>query len=200
MAIGLQTEAPSSFTIIWKSLELNYPYKQLIRESQTRLWGKKSHLSVKNSHTICYSDIPWVSFNSFSCFPFTGQAERQIACKSKPFPICLQKDCLCSVVPDEKAVLENKTLPSEPSQRHSPSYVVRTWGPQTLSGYARGDFSGSAPHPGELLGCFGFAWFFYALHVSSVWQKASLFPACICYTHIEERVKIFKCWGTCFSP
>lgn len=155
---------------------------------------------MENSHTICYSNIPWVYFNSFSCFPFTGQAESQIACKSKSFPMCLQKDCLCSVMPDEKSMLESKTPPSESSQCHSPSYVVHTWAPQALAGCAGGDFSDSAPHPGELLGCFGFALYFYVLHFSSVWQKASLFPACVCYTHIEEIIKIFKCWETYFSP
>lgn len=67
MAIELQIEAPSSFTIICKSLELRYLYKQLIRESQTRLWGKKiPSVSGEFAHNnlitlfarIRYPDIP----------------------------------------------------------------------------------------------------------------------------------------------
>lgn len=101
MAIELQIEAPSSFRIICKSLELRYPYKQLIRWSQIRLWGKKiPSVSGEFSHNslitlfarICYLDIPWVSFTSFSHFLITAQAERQMACKSKPLPIWLQKE------------------------------------------------------------------------------------------------------------
>ena len=66
MAIELQIEAPSSFRIICKSLELRYPSKQLIGESQTRLQGKKiPSVSGEFSHNnlimlfarICYLDI-----------------------------------------------------------------------------------------------------------------------------------------------
>jgi len=68
MATELQIEAPSSFTVICKSLELRYPSKQLIREPQTRLWGKKKFPSVSGefSHNslimlfarIHYPNIP----------------------------------------------------------------------------------------------------------------------------------------------
>lgn len=162
---------------------------------------------MENSHTTtwlrCLLEFVTLISHEFlsalSHVVFTAQAERQIACKSKPFPIWLQER-IASV---QRCIMRRvyyRTKLSHQSPRDAILHPTLCIPGSHWHCLAMPVENSQAQHPTQ-----GSCWVASALldfsepfvfHQCD--KKSSLLLACICYADMEERIKIFKCWGTYF--